>query len=167
MSRLISSILLCVSLLIMSASTTAQEWRSEPSSPLDQQYRKQQIASLNELSGLRLGRSLQGDRANDLNVLQQLLDQRIVKSDQVVQLQAMGIVLGELLKQEKGLLWVTYIDKLGQSRALTVPGRNEFIFPVTQISRRAEVGIKVNVKAVYQELVDAVDRIRGQQPSLR
>lgn len=154
-------------LIVICMPAHAQQWRTEPSSPLDQQYRQSQIDRIAELARLKMGTPLNGKLKNDLQVLQRLLDQRWVRSQQVEQLQAMGIVLGELLRKQYGLQWVTYIDKLGRSRALQIPGTNEFIFPVTQISRRAEVGIEVDVSAVYQELVDAVENIRNRPHSFR
>jgi Domain of unknown function (DUF3806) len=145
---------------LYSLSSIAQEWRTRPISPIDQQYIAKQVDSIDSLSRRYLGRQLNGRKDNDLKILQQLLDKDIVKSDQVTELQAMGIVLGRLLKEQKGLNWVIYVDKLGRSRALQVLGVDEFIFPATQISRRAEVGIKVNVAKVYAELEKAVVDIR-------
>ena len=153
--------------LLLTSVAFAQEWRTENPSAMDLNYRQEQIERLNGIARLELGRSLSGQRDNDIALLQQMLDQRLVNSSDVSLLQAMGIDLGEVLKREKGLEWIIYIDKLGRSRALNVPGTDEFIFPVTQISRRAEVGIKVDVRAVYQQMVDAVDAIRNQPPSLR
>ena len=43
-------------------------------------------------------------------------------------------------------------------------GIEEFIFPATQISRRAEVGINVDVGKVYAELEQAVVDIRNKPP---
>ena len=64
-----------------------------------------------------------------------------------------------------GLLWVIYQDKYGRSRSLQVPGFDkDFIFPVTQVSRKAEVGIKVDVREIYKELQQAVIDIRNKPP---
>ncbi len=97
--------------------------------------------------------------------MQRLLDQGVVGQDDVSELQAMGLILGDHLKKEYGLSWAVYYDERGRSRSLQVPGFEEdFIFPITQISRRAEVGIDVNVRDVYKELEQAVDNIRNQPP---
>lgn len=146
---------------LWSVSLLAQQWRTEPISAIDQQYISNQLDSVDSLARRYLGRQLNGQKSNDLAVLQLLLDKELVKADQVVQLQAMGIVLGRLLKEQKGLNWVIYVDKLGRSRALQVVGIKEFIFPATQISRRAEVGLKVDVAKVYTELEQAVIDIRN------
>ncbi len=150
-------ILLCSAPLL-----NAQEWRTEAMSPIDRQYMDDQRALIDNLARRELGRQLHGQKDNDIRVLQLLLDRDIISQQQVAELQAMGIVLGQLLKSQKGLSWVIYIDRLGRSRALQVPGKNEeFIFPVTQISRREEMGIKVGVAEIYAELEQAVLDIRN------
>ncbi len=143
----------------------AEEWTTEPLSAIDQQYMDKQRDAIDALARRHFGRQLNGDKDNDLSVLQRLLDDGVVKSAQVEELQAMGVVLGQLLKTYKGLNWVVYNDRYGRSRSLQVPGFDkDFIFPVTQISRKAEVGIKVDVRAVYEELERAVTAIRNKPP---
>ena len=152
-------------LTIFSWPAHSQEWRSGPLSDIDRQFMTGQRDALDSLARSQLGRQLNGTRDNDLEVLQLLLDKHIVHKDQIALLQGMGIVLGQLLKSEKGLTWVAYYDKLGRSRALQVPGFDkDFIFPVTQVSRRAEVGLKVDVRKVYKELEQAVVDIRNKPP---
>ncbi len=148
--------------LLVPMSTYAQDWRSEPLSPIDRSYMQDQRNGLDELARRHFGRVLNGKKDNDLAVLQRLLDDGIVGQEQVAQLQAMGFVLGELLKSERGLIWTVYIDRYGRSRALQVPGfEKDFIFPVTQISRKAEVGIRVDVRKAYADLEQAIEDIRN------
>ena len=143
----------------------AQEWRSEPLSAIDRQYMVDQHEVIDDLARRHFGRQLNGQPDNDIAILQRLLDDGIVGKQQVSELQAMGLVLGELLKAQKGLNWVVYYDKYGRSRSLQVPGIDrEFIFPITQISRLAEVGIRVDVRKVYAKLEQAVIDIRNKPP---
>jgi hypothetical protein len=143
----------------------AQEWRTEPLSEIDRNYMSKQHESIDDLARRNFGRQLNGDKYNDFAVMQRLLDEGLVKPSQVKELQAMGIILGELLKSEYNLNWVVYIDRYGRSRSLQVPGINkEFIFPATQLSRKAEVGIKVQVADVYKVLEQAVVDIRNKPP---
>lgn len=161
MSRLMIPLLL----LVMAGFAVAQEWRREALSANDQLYMSKQHQRIDELARRHFGRQLNGDKYNDIAVMQRLLDDNIVTSDQVLELQAMGIILGQLLKDEKGLNWVIYVDRYGRSRALQVVGIDkEFIFPATQISRKAEVGIRVNVMDVYKQLEQAVVDIRNKPP---
>ena len=141
------------------------KWRSEPLTYNDKVYMERQRDSIDALARRHFGRQLNGDKTNDFAILQRLLDDNIVGAEQVPELQAMGIILGDLLKAEKGLNWVVYTDSYGRSRALQVPGiGKEFIFPATQISRKAEVGIRVNVQDVYGTLLQAVTDIRNKPP---
>ncbi|WP_235015537.1 DUF3806 domain-containing protein [Oceanicoccus sp. KOV_DT_Chl] len=142
-----------------------EAWRSEPLTYNDQVYMQRQHDSIDALARRHFGRQLNGKKDNDFAVMQRLLDENIVGAEQVTELQAMGIILGQLLKAEKGLIWVIYTDKYGRSRALQVPGIDkEFIFPATQISRKAEVGIRVDVRQVYATLLQAVTDIRNKPP---
>ena len=157
--------LAALSLLVGSSFVCAQEWHVEPLSAIDRQYMDAQHEAIDDLARRHFGGQLNGQKNHDLAVLQRLLDDGIVGAEQVPLLQGMGLVLGELLKSEKGLLWVAYTDKYGRSRSLQVPGfEQDFIFPTTQISRLAEVGIKVDVRAVYRELEQAVVDIRNKPP---
>jgi len=147
-------------LLAISHSAAAQQFRLEDITPLDRQYIDQQHQRIDDLARINIGAQLKGDRSHDLRVMQRLLDQGLITKDDRVTLQAIGIVMGALLKKEYGLNWVVYTDAVGRSRALQVPGIDEFIFPATQVSRRAEVGIKVSITKVYQELQQAVAEIK-------
>lgn len=61
----------------------------------------------------------------------------------------MGIILGDLLAADLGLHWVTYEDAEGRSRALRDGDTDNYLFPVTMISRRREVGNHRPVAEIY------------------
>ena len=84
----------------------------------DQQYMAQQRALLNDLAARNFGREFRGDKDADLALLQSLLDRQLVRADQARELQAMGVVMGDLLAADLGMHWVIYEDKIGRSRAL-------------------------------------------------
>lgn len=153
-------------LFAASGLSQAQQWRVDAITQNDLQYIEQQHQRIDTLARRHLGRQLQGNPANDIPLLQALLDQQLVRPGQTLELQAMGIILGQLLKQQYGLLWVIYEDKLGRSRALQVAGINEFIFPATQISRRVEVGIEISVQEQYRKLEQAVRTIKAKPRTL-
>ena len=133
------------------------EPRSYSLSAIDRGFMEEQRESIDALARTHLGRQIHGDKENDLTVLQQLLDQRLVKPDQVLLLQAMGVVMGDLLSKELKMPWVVYEDKLGRSRALRLGLSDHYLFPITMISRRAEVGADVDVRAIYAKAVAAVE----------
>ena len=159
------SVFIVICLLIGSISAHAQQWRTEELSPISIKNMEGQRQSIDDLVRRHFGRQLNGQKDNDIALMQRLLDENIVTSNDVRQLQSMGLILGQILKSQKGLSWVIYFDKYGRSKALQVRGfEKEFIFPVTQISRKAEVGIRVNVAEVYKELEQAVIDIRNKPP---
>ncbi len=148
-------------LVLLAPLSHAQEWRTEPLSAIDQRYIEDARGRLDDIARRHLGRQFSGDQQFDLRLLQTMLDRQLVRRDQIDLLQAMGFVLGDLLKREENLNWVIYIDKRGRSRALEVPGKREFIFPVTMISRRVEAGIDVNVEEIYQRARGISRDIKG------
>ena len=153
--------ILCIMLsLLLAPLSHADNWRTDPLTPTDQLYMDQATDELNDIARIDMGRSFGGGRDSDIRLIQDMLDRRVVASDNTKMLQAMGIVLGEHLQKEQRLEWVIYSDKLGRSRALEVPMKEEFIFPVTQISSRAAVGADIDVAAIYQKLEDAVARAK-------
>ena len=131
---------------------------------LDRQFLQQQRNRVDELARFDLGRQLQTDKNNNLGILQTLLDRRVVTADQTLELQAMGVVLGDLLAAELGMKWVIYEDRYGRSRALQLGSSDNFLFPITMISRRVEAGAQVDVTAVYEKAYKIIDPYRTPLP---
>jgi hypothetical protein len=151
-----------ISVCLVSLPLMVQAVRTEPVSPIDRKFMEDQRYSIDDLARRNFGGQLNGKKNNDFAVMQRLLDENIVTADQKTKLQAMGLILGNLLKSEYGLNWIVYFDKYGRSRSLQVPGYDrDFIFPVTQVSRKAEVGIRVNIAEVYEELEQSIVNIRN------
>lgn len=151
--------LLCL-LLSIGLPAHAQQWRVDPVTPLDQQFMENAKDELDSTARRALGRSFGQSRDSDLTLMQTLLDRKLVGEDELTQLQAMGIIMGEYLQREHSLRWVIYSDEKGRSRALEVPTKDEFIFPVTQISSRVVVGADVDVQAIYYKLESEITRIK-------
>lgn len=127
--------------------------------PTDLLFMQQQRDTINDLAGLHLGRKLHGSRQNDLKVLQLLLDRRIVRNDQTRELQAMGVVMGDLLAKQLRLHWVIYEDQLGRSRALRYKDSDSYLFPITMISRRREVDNRSPVDDIYNKAVATITQV--------
>ncbi len=123
---------------------------SEPSN-LDRQFMAQQRALLQDLAQRNTGKGFNGSKENDLELLQLLLDRRLVGDNDTRELQAMGIVMGDLLAAELDLHWVIYEDAVGRSRALRYRDSEEYLFPVTMISRRREADNRTPVAAIYDK----------------
>ena len=125
-----------------------------------QMDRQREIAS--ELARRHLGVALSRRSLGELETLQRLLDRADLEPDRSLELQALGLALGDLMQRYLGLEWVVYEDEIGRSRALRVPGsRDSFIFPMTMISRRVEGGAPVDVRALFEKTREAV---RSQRP---
>ncbi|MGB0765713.1 MAG: DUF3806 domain-containing protein, partial [Luminiphilus sp.] len=91
--------------------------RIEPLSAIDQQFMAAQRADV-EAWANRLGAQLTGRPDRDLVTLQRILDRGLVSTDDSLQLQALGVVLGDLFASELNMDWVVYRDRAGRSRAL-------------------------------------------------
>jgi len=131
---------------------------------LDKQYMEQQRAALETITRQHFGRGFNRSPNNDIELLQRLLDSRLVKQDQIEQLQAMGIVLGDLLATEFNLSWVVYKDRLGRSRALKDGITDTYLFPVTMISRRREAGNTTAVADIYYRASEIIALSRPSRP---
>jgi len=165
-TSLIIRCFLILGLGLMPLYSTAQqdEPRISALGPIDQDFMASQRNRINELAGFHMGRQINGQKANDLEILQALLDRRAVTGEQTLELQAMGVVMGDLLAAELGLHWVVYEDRQGRSRALQLGDSEHVLFPVTMISRRAEVGAKVDVNAIYAKAVAAIEPYKQPLP---
>jgi hypothetical protein len=152
-------------LLLLAAPVAAQDrvWISELS-PLDRQYLTTQRANLDDLARRHLGQGFAGHTDRDLDLLQRLLDRGLVRPDQTLELQAMGVILGDLLADELGMHWVIYEDKLGRNRALRYRESDNYLFPMTMISRRHEVENRTPVREIYQRAVAAITPHRTPLP---
>ncbi|PLW83391.1 dihydrodipicolinate synthase [Kineobactrum sediminis] len=127
--------------------------------PVDRQYMAAQRESVEDLARRHFGQGFTGARDHDLELLQRLLDQRLVRPTQTEKLQAMGVILGDVLADELDMHWVIYQDRAGRSRALRYKKTDNYLFPVTMISRRQEAGSDTPVTAIYQKAVAAMEPV--------
>ena len=125
-------------------------------SKLDLKFMTQQRDTLQDLAAANLGRQFSGNRDRDLALLQSLLDKNLIRADQTRELQAMGVIMGDLLSAEFDLHWVIYEDNLGRTRALRYRDSDNFLFPITMISRRREAGNQATVPDIYQKASDII-----------
>jgi len=161
MRHLLRGFLLVASVVLVSLTQAADRATVSPLTPSDARQLEHQRQIIKDMAALHLGRSFTGEKERDLDTLQQLLDQRVVESDEISNLQAMGVVLGDLLAHELDMQWIIYEDEEGRSRALQLGPTQNFLFPITMISRRVEVGIKLNVADVYAKAVAEMEPFVG------
>ena len=163
----VRQIILHLLLLPLSLTVGAQSWaqntivspnsldrRIEPLSPIDQQFMAAQRSDVETLAN-QLGQQLTGIPERDLATLQRILELGLIAPDDKLLLQALGVVLGDLFASELNMNWVVYRDRAGRTRALQYSGSEVFLFPVTMISRRWEVGHQRAVADIFDANVAA------------
>ena len=157
------AILFSVSTLLFGPSTYAQGslfspeqagLRIEPLSSIDEQFMAAQRADVEALAN-QLGTQLSGDSARDVATIQRILDRGLVTAEDTLGLQALGVVLGDLMGAELSMDWVVYRDPAGRSRALRYRSSDIYLFPVTMISRRWEAGHQRKVEDIFSTNVEA------------
>lgn len=143
-------------LLLLSTMTATAEpaYRLAEFREIDREYLRIARDKLNERTSKTTGTRFRGEKDHDLPLLQRLLDENFVKQDEIALLQAMGVVLGDVLRSEYPLDWIRYIDGEGASRALQLRHQEHFVFPITAISRRASVDAAVDVDTIYRNMRD-------------
>ena len=97
----------------------------------------------------------------DIASLQQIIDRRVVRSDQIDEWQAMGVLFGDIIATEFNMRWVRYEDRLGISKALRWRETDNFVFPVPIFSKRVQYGEKIDVKAIYDQVSVDIERFKA------
>ena len=144
--------------LIEDTSFYANRNRVSPLSDVDLRRLREQRNLVDELARRHVGTPLSaGHSIEDLRVLQELLDQQILKPDQTYELQALGVALGDVLAEQYGLEWVVVDDDLGRSRALRYGEGEDLVFPITMISKRVEAKVRFRVLDLYEKSGQNVD----------
>jgi hypothetical protein len=120
---------------------------------LGQQYSLDgQRRAMMDLIARRLGiLTLKGDKS-DLRVLQKMVDRGVVRKQDVRRLQGLGILFGDLLVNKYGLAWVSYEDDIGVSKALRWKKTENYVFPVSLFSKRAQFKEDINMAMVFEDL---------------
>lgn len=160
-----------LALLLLSAALMGQPTAAAQSAPTiaslsvaDKQFMTDSREQLDVIARSQLGRQFSGAKDNDLDIIQTLLDRRLVNAHQTRELQAMGVYMGDILARELGMKWVIYSDRVGRSRALRMGQTDYYLFPVTMIARRVEADAPVDVKAVYDKAFELMVPYRRALP---
>jgi hypothetical protein len=127
----------------------------------DERLMNRQRGAVEELARRHVGSSLTGGAIDDLRILQELLDQRLLQPDQTYELQALGVVLGDVMAAQLGFSWAIVEDELGRSRALRLGESDELVYPVTMISKRVEKDIRFTVDELYAKAQAIAERRRA------
>lgn len=98
--------------------------------------------------------------SKDFAILQRILDDHLIPNSDLVFLQALGVVFGDVVADEIDADWKLVYDKFGESPVLKVRYKRMAIGALTIISKRIEDKQDVNINQLYQDLVENVGRIR-------
>ena len=107
----------------------------------------------------------QENTQDNIKLLQRLIDENQLKGYKEIDLQSLGVVLGDLyVESHNHLTWQVYEDDLGKSHAVCVKQTKHCIFPLTMISRRVKVGLKPDLNRIYAKGYDAIQNFLPRKP---
>ncbi len=131
---------------------------------MDKNKMQQQEDQINSLAKSKMGLSVHRNW-DDIALLQQIIDRKLVAAKDSSTQEAMGVVLGNVMQADfpAHLQWKIYKDKLGRSRALCIKGTEECLFPVTMLSRRMRLEMTIKVSEVYD---NAIAQAASQLPKM-
>lgn len=93
----------------------------------------------------------------DLDLIQELLDRRILSPAQTYELQCLGVVLGRVLAENVPELdWAIVDDEYGRDPTIRYLNTSLTLNVLTMISKRFEDGERVDVRRIYQGLLERV-----------
>lgn len=126
---------------------------------MDKNRMEQEVSKVNELGQTKLGTPLRNN-LDDLAMLQRIIDKELVAASNYEIQQAMGVVLGNIMLADfpNTFDWKIYEDDLGRSRALCVRKTSDCLFPTTMLSRRMEIGVKPDVRKVYDDALQLMEK---------
>lgn len=146
----------------IASSVSAQIHRTiEEIGPADLLKSERQRARADELALRHLGQPLRGGQLRNLEILQQLIDGHFISKGDVMDQQALGVVLGDVMADQLRLSWIVVDDQVGHSRALRWRETQPLFFPVTMISKRMSSGEKVSVRTLYQRVASDVQKLKA------
>lgn len=160
LSRITQLLLALLSILLLNSSVYAQTIyaddddelpKVDPMEWINENYLVLQRSRINEVLGDSYGKTFRGN-ASDFRLLQRLIDEQVIPKTDTQTLQAMGVILGDIyVATVEGLEWGVYEDELGRSHAVCAVNTKQCLFVTTMLSRRIEVGVKPDVKRVYNK----------------
>jgi len=99
------------------------------------------------------------DSPGKLRVIQTILDNKWIKSDETYKFQCLGITLGDALEQEiDDLRWAIVIEGNHRDPALRWKDTAVLIYPQTMISKRIERGEPVDIYTLFGDTWAAIDQ---------
>ncbi|MBI1339705.1 DUF3806 domain-containing protein [bacterium] len=98
-------------------------------------------------------RDLPGGSCARADLLQLLIDGRVFRRDQKFELQALGVIFGDVLCAEGPFAWVVIEDEYGRDPTVRFKKTSICVHAMTLISKRIEADEDVDVHALLDELL--------------
>ncbi|MEO8389223.1 DUF3806 domain-containing protein [Polaromonas sp.] len=132
----------------------------EPPNKKDVRWIAERLVHADDLVYSALGKHLEG-QLSDLALLQQVIDRNLVEREATYSLQALGLAFGKVfVNANENYDWWMVEDEYGRDPAIRYGETSIRVFPQTMISKRVEDQIEVNVRALYDGLLEQLDQIR-------
>lgn len=106
------------------------------------------------------GEHLTGD-VSDLELVQKVMDAKALDREATYSLQALGIAFGKVfVNQNENYDWWMVEDEYGRDPSIQYKETSIRVFPQTMISKRVEDDQTVNVREMYDGLLEQLGDIR-------
>lgn len=116
----------------------------------------------NEIAQQLTGQHYTGELA-DLNILQSVLDSKILAADATLALQSLGMTFGQVLANDnRDYDWWMVDDVDGRDPCLRYKETDLLVFPQTLLSKRVEQGEAIDVPTLYNDLTQQLHQVQTQ-----
>ena len=106
--------------------------------------------------GAKLDRS-----SSDLDMIQKIIDDKILSPNQTWELQSLGVVFGGVLAQNvPSLDWWIIDDEYGRDPTIRYKETSLRFNVLTMISKRVEEGEEVDIRHMYNALLEKLDELK-------
>ena len=158
-SRVLPVIIVAVVWWSPEAAMAESEQRLLPFAEADVQRLDAQRAIVEQYLADEPSRQKYQTPAGRLGPLRALLQAKAFRPDQTYELQAMGVVLGDVFVQDLGFHWIIVKDEHGRDPAIQYKDTSIILYPLTMISKRIERGEEVDVFDLYNGLATEVQKL--------
>jgi hypothetical protein len=128
----------------------------------DQQRLREQRAVVEKYLGDEDSRQNYKTPTGKLGTIRAILQAGVFEPEQTYELQCLGILLGDVFVQDRGMEWIMVEDEYGRNPAVRLPTTTIILYPMTMISKRIERGDKVDVFELYNGVAAQVEDLQRQ-----
>lgn len=140
--------------------SSAMEQRIEPPNEADVNAIAKKLVLAGSIVADVMGKGLSGGM-EDIELLQGVLDAKVIEREATLPLQALGIALGKVfVENNHGYDWWMVEDEYGRDPCVRYKETTLLVFPATMISKRVEDGDEVDVARLYRGLKEQLEEIR-------